>query len=44
MEEIDCERAAFKIEQPKLEEEVSAVICSLTKLTEDIHGIRQDMT
>jgi hypothetical protein len=42
MEEIDRERAAFKIEQSKLEEEASTVACSLTKLMEDILGIRQD--
>jgi hypothetical protein len=35
--------AAFKIEQEKLEEEVSTVTCSLTTLTEDILGIRCDM-
>jgi hypothetical protein len=44
MEEIDRERAAFKIEQSKLEEEVSTVKFSLTKLTEDILGIHRDMT
>jgi chromosome segregation ATPase len=44
MEEIDRERAAFKIEQSKLEEEVSTVTCSLTKLMEDILGIHHDMT
>jgi chromosome segregation ATPase len=44
MEEIDHEQAAFKIEQSKLEEEVSTVTCSLTKLTEDILGILSDMT
>jgi hypothetical protein len=44
MEEIDRERAAFKILESKLEEEVSTVTCSLTKLTEDILGIRCDMT
>jgi hypothetical protein len=44
MEEIDRERVAFKIEQSKLEEEVSTVTCSLTKLTEDILGIRREMT
>jgi hypothetical protein len=43
MEEIDRERAAFKIEQSKHEEEVSTVTCSLTKLTEDILG-RRNMT
>jgi hypothetical protein len=31
IEEIDHERAAFKIEQSSLEEEVSTVVCSLTK-------------
>jgi predicted nucleic acid-binding Zn-ribbon protein len=44
MEEIDRELAAFKIEQSKLEEEASTVACSPTKLTEDILGIRRDMT
>jgi hypothetical protein len=44
MEEIYRERAAFKIDQSKLEEEVSTVACSPTKLTEDILGIRRDMT
>jgi chromosome segregation ATPase len=44
MEEIDRERAAYKTEQSKLEEEVSTVMCSLTKLTEDILGIRRDTT
>jgi chromosome segregation ATPase len=44
MEEIDRERAYFKIEQSKLEEEVSTVTCSLTKLREDILDIRCDMT
>jgi hypothetical protein len=44
MEEIYRDRAAFKIEQSKLEEEVSTVTCSLTKYTEDIVGIRHDMT
>jgi hypothetical protein len=39
MEEIDRERAAFKIEQSKLDKEFSTVTCSLTKLTEDIFGI-----
>jgi hypothetical protein len=36
MEEMDREWAAFKIYQSKLEEEVSTVTISLTKLTEDI--------
>jgi predicted nucleic acid-binding Zn-ribbon protein len=44
MEEIDRDRAAFKIEQSKLEEEVSTVTCSLTKLTEDILGTHRDIT
>jgi chromosome segregation ATPase len=44
MEEIDHKRAAFKIEQSKLEKEVSTVTCSLTRLTEDILGMRRDMT
>jgi predicted nucleic acid-binding Zn-ribbon protein len=44
MEEIDREQAAFKIEQSKLEEEVSTVTCSLVKLTEDILDIRRNMT
>jgi predicted nucleic acid-binding Zn-ribbon protein len=44
MDEIDPEREAFKIEQSTLEEEVSTVTCSLTKLTEDILGIRRDVT
>jgi hypothetical protein len=44
MEEIDHERATFKIEQSKLEEEASTVTCSLTKLMEDILGIRRDKT
>jgi uncharacterized membrane-anchored protein YhcB (DUF1043 family) len=43
MEEIDRERAAFKIEQSKLEGKVSTVTCSLTKLMEDILGIRCNM-
>jgi hypothetical protein len=43
MEEIDYERAALK-KQSKLEEEVSTATCSLTKLMEDILGIRHDMT
>jgi hypothetical protein len=44
MKEIDRERAAFTIEQSKLEEEVSTVTCSLTKIIEDILSIRRDMT
>jgi uncharacterized membrane-anchored protein YhcB (DUF1043 family) len=44
MEEIDCQRAAFKMEQSKIEEEVSTVKFSLTKLTEDILSIQRDMT
>jgi hypothetical protein len=44
IEEIDLERAALKIKQSNLEEEVSTVACSLTKLTEDILPIRRDMT
>jgi hypothetical protein len=44
MEEIDRERAAFKIKQSKIEEEVSTVTCSLMKLMEGILGICRDMT
>jgi predicted nucleic acid-binding Zn-ribbon protein len=44
MEEVDREKAAFKIEQSKLEEEVSTVTCSLIKLTEDILDTHRDMT
>jgi hypothetical protein len=44
MEDIDREGAAFKIEQSKLEEEFNTVTCSLTKLREDILGIRRNMT
>jgi hypothetical protein len=44
MEEIDRERADFKIEQSKLEEEVSTVTCSLPEIMEDILGICRDMT
>jgi hypothetical protein len=44
MEEIYFDRSAFKIEQSTPEEEVSTVTCSLTKLTEDILGMRRDMT
>jgi hypothetical protein len=43
MEEIDRERAAFKTEHSKLEEELSTVMCSLTKLMEDILGIQRDI-
>jgi hypothetical protein len=44
MEEIDREREAFKIEQSRLEEEISTVTCPLKNLTEDIIGICRDMT
>jgi hypothetical protein len=43
MEEIYHECEAFKIEQSKLEEEVSTLTCSLTQLKEDILGIKWDM-
>jgi hypothetical protein len=43
MEEKYHEHVAFKIEQSKLDEEVSRVNCSLTKMTEDILRIRWDM-
>jgi hypothetical protein len=44
MEKSDSKRVALNIEQSKLEEEVRTVTCSLTKLMEDILGIRRDMT
>jgi hypothetical protein len=44
MEDIDRERAAFKIEPSKLEEEISTMTFSLTNITAEILGIRRDMT
>jgi hypothetical protein len=43
MEEINRERTALKREQLKLKERISTVTCSMTKLREDILGIRRGM-
>jgi hypothetical protein len=44
MAAIDLKREAFKVDQANLKEEVSTMISSLEKMTDDIIAVQQDMT
>jgi hypothetical protein len=44
MAAIDLERAAFKVDQASLKEEVSTMTSSLEKMADDNIEVRQDMT